>query len=53
MSKKDHNVKNQLKGEAHNKPSTGGAHPTDQNDLAQTPVDPSKAGQGHQRQPRP
>jgi len=53
MSKKDHTVKNQLKDEAHGKPSVGGAHPTDQNDLARTPKNPREQGQGHQRQPKP
>lgn len=53
MSKKDHTVKNQLKNEAHGKPQPGGDRPLDQNDLAQTPLNPRTQGQGHQRQPKP
>lgn len=53
MSKKDHTLKNQLKAQEQGKgPRGDGAH-QQPNDLADTPVNPSKAGQGQQRQPRP
>lgn len=58
MSKKDHPVKNQLKADAHRKPGGGpgggGGSPgggTNQNELADTPLNPREQGQGHQRQP--
>lgn len=53
MSKKDHTLKNQLKAAEHQKPPRGeGAH-SQPNDLADAPVNPAHAGQGHQRQPKP
>ncbi|MFM2043098.1 MAG: hypothetical protein RLY86_1674 [Pseudomonadota bacterium] len=54
MSKKDHPVKNQLKADAHRKPTGGGSSPgggTNQNELADTPLNPREQGKGHQRQP--
>ncbi len=52
MSNKDHEVKNQLKNETHQKPPRSeGAHPQSPNDLAGTPKNPREQGQGHQRQP--
>ncbi|HYE48369.1 MAG TPA: hypothetical protein VEB20_02180 [Azospirillaceae bacterium] len=48
MSKKDHPGLNQIKNESKQPVPKG-----HQNQTADTPVDPGKAGQGHQRQPKP
>ena len=54
MSRKEHPVKNQVKADAHRKPGggpDGGGGRPNQNELADTPLNPREQGQGHQRQP--